>query len=483
MIATKNMMKETVIIVITVIKYIYFSEIFEKLKMETNESLLERKITPETSIEKLIRTKIRSNHTSPHSSSLVSPVFSPLEHERCSPMVGLSRNVSKSSDLRSPSIDSSISTKSEDRIPKSPHIIPDKENMFRYYESRTREPNTNERIEKLEKIVENLTKQITIKDEKIKALEKKNEERDDRSEISEITQESNYSRKSRHSRTSRSSPVKKKIDKKLTEKYKSDREYFHEEDNKRQETQDEENPEEEEQDEIIFPDFQNMSPEEIRYYRETYYRKFQLIREIYPALGFKAPDVQNENLELIHQIYCEMIIDIEQLQVAEKLKTVLIMVFAGVELLARYLGFTQFKGFLSLQIKTIGKYYPFIAECAKYLCSKKFKKIPTWIQFGIKMASSFTSFTMLKAVTKGKDNDTMFLELDKFVCPEGSKIKYKEDFIPDVPDRIGELFRVADMDKWVPPVIDSFLGDVEQPVQAKPQAKPKEEEEYEDVEF
>lgn len=474
-------MKEVVIIIATTIKYIYFSEIFEKLKMETDESLLEKKKNSETSIESLIKTKIRYNHASPHSSSLISPVFSPLEQDRSSPMVRLSRNTSKSSDLRSPSVNSSISTRSEDPIAKSPHIIPDEENIFRYYNNRSKEPNTYERIEKLEKIVETLTKQLTIKDEKIRSLEKKNEERDDRSEISEITQESNYSRRSRHSRNSRSSPLKKKVDKKSTEKYKSDREYFHEEDNKKEETP-QENPEEE-QDEIIFPDFQNMSPEEIRYYRETYYRKFQLIREIYPSLGFKAPDVQNENLELVHQIYCEMIIDIEQLQVAEKLKTVLIMVFAGIELLARYFCFTQFKGFLSLQIKTIGKYYPFIAECAKYLCSKKFKKIPTWIQFGIKMSSSFISFTTLKALTKGKENETIFLELDKFVCPEGSKIKYKEDFIPDVPERIGELFRVADMDKWVPPVIDSFLGDVEEPVHAKPQAKPKEEEEYEDVEF
>lgn len=234
-------------------------------------------------------------------------------------------------------------------------------------------------------------------------------------------------------------------------------------------------PQQEEEENEDIPDFDNMDESEIKYYKTKYENNFKLLKKSYPWYVLTTPDVNSDlSLISIHKIYCDMVSDINLYQLAMKLKVVLVLFFAGIEYLGHKYKIKALKGFLSVQVKRIEKYTPFLMEMAKMFSSKTIKKFPSWMVFIFNIASALCSFFAVRSFYDD-DKGSILAEVDKFVTPVGGRVAYKDDKIPEVPKLPGEFQDPENITKWIPGAFSTIVGDnddeesqVRQPVAAKP---------------
>ena len=225
-----------------------------------------------------------------------------------------------------------------------------------------------------------------------------------------------------------------------------------------QESANEEIPKQEiqEEEEDDSPDFDNMDEDEKKYYRITYSQNFEILRKEYSWITLNIPKLDNFSLHLIHKIYCDIIDQINLGQTAAKLKVGLILFFAAVELFGRYYKIKAFKGFLSVQSKRIDRFTPYLINAAGFFYSKKIKKLPKWLMFIISIASSMICFLTAQGIASGKLSDKLMGEFDKFIAPDGGRVKYKDDKIPDIPVKPTGFASPDEIPKWAPGLLDSL---------------------------
>lgn len=239
-----------------------------------------------------------------------------------------------------------------------------------------------------------------------------------------------------------------------------------------------------EDDDIDMPDFENMSDDELAYYRAKYSKNFELLRKSYPSFIIKTLDIDKLSLQTIHMLYCEIVYDINLCQTAMKLKIVLILFFAGIELLGRRFKINAIKKFLRIQLKRIDKYNSYLMEMARVICNKKRRKWPAWIAIFFNVAISVLSYVSIQFCAQsyvGSAPDDILKEADRFITPDGSNVKYKDDMVPDVPE-LPEGYQDPNyIISKIPGFLDIFEGDNDKPAEPVVKEKKIDNDEYDEI--
>lgn len=230
---------------------------------------------------------------------------------------------------------------------------------------------------------------------------------------------------------------------------------------KNEESNEESQEQEEKEDDV--PDYENMSSDEKEHYTILFETNFQLLKKTYPSLILSIPKVREISLRSSHEIYCELVNLILIYLLAMKIKVFYIAGCALIEYVGNKMyGIAILKNITRIQLKRIDKYYSFFYECSKYIYSYMNSEYSPMMKFIINVGSSLISFFTVQGISLGLNfgqaDDDLLAKVDKFVSPDDTKIKFRDNNIPDVPQPPKGDTHPDEILNKIPKLLDYALG-------------------------